>query len=78
MSRRTDLEWLLEIARESINDSEPEKRAPLIGQMRAITSELESLGGAESAEKGGLIDFQEALAKRRQSAATASGGTSRH
>lgn len=66
MSRLSELEWMRDIARKSIEEADPEKRAALIAQLRAIVKEIAELGGSESAERSGLIDFQEALSKRRQ------------
>lgn len=68
MSRREDLEWMRDIVRTSIESVEPGKRAPLVSQLRHIVAELDAAGGESSTgERSGLIDFQEALSKRRQS-----------
>lgn len=74
MDRLAELRWLLDMTRESIEASDPERRAPLIAQMRALVEEIEAAGGGESrpAERNGLIDFQEALADRKQPKAKAS------
>ena len=77
MSRREDLLWLLDVTRASIEETDSEKRAPLIGQMRAIVAELDSLADDGVVERNGLIDFQNALAKRRQSDPKLSGGAAR-
>lgn len=68
MARLDDLNWLLEIVRSSIEESDPEKRAPLVAQMRAVSAEIDSLSAGDVGERNGLIDFQQELAKRRQPA----------
>lgn len=65
MARIDDLRVLREITLESIKAADPEKRAPLIGQMRGVLAELADLGDGAGGERTGLIDFQEALAKRK-------------
>ncbi len=79
MDRLAELEWLLATTRESIEQSDPERRAPLIAQMRALTEDIEAAGGGEArpVERNGLIDFQEALAERKQPAAKGSRRSSR-
>lgn len=75
MSRLEKLRQLEEIAFESIEAADVDKRSPLIGQLRAILTEIEEIEGAspgEVVESNGLIDFQAALAERRQSAASGS------
>lgn len=75
MSRLEKLRDLEEITRESLDEAAADKRSPLIAQMRGILSEiaeLEGSGGGEVVESNGLIDFQAALAERRQSAASGS------
>lgn len=75
MNRLEKLRMLEEIALGSINDAPVDKRSPLIGQYRAILAEIAELEGArggEVVESNGLIDFQAALAERRQSAASGS------
>lgn len=75
MDRLGKLRMLEEVTLESINEAPVDKRSPLIGQMRAILAEiaeLEGTRGGEVVESNGLIDFQAALAERRQSAASGS------
>ena len=75
MSRLKKLRELEELTMEAIVSVDPDKRSPLIAQMRGILSEiaeLEGSGGGEVVESNGLIDFQAALAERRQSAASGS------
>jgi len=67
--RKSELAWLLSVLHESIEESPPDKRAPLAAQMRAVLEELDSLGAPEEVERTGLLDFQEALESRRKSAA---------
>ncbi|WP_353809087.1 hypothetical protein [Agromyces sp. SYSU T00194] len=71
-SRLEELRWLVEVTRDSLAEAPADKRSPLIGQMRALLQEIEELGGrsdAAPAERTGLLDFQEALAKRQSEAA---------
>lgn len=70
MNRLEKLRDLEELTLGSIELSEPEKRSALIGQYRAILAEIAELdiGSGEEVETNGLIDFQAALAERRQSA----------
>lgn len=75
MSRLDDLQRLYDLTWDSLDEAPADKRSPLIGQMRAILAEiaeLEGSGGGEVEETNGLIDFQSALAERRQSAAKGS------
>lgn len=75
MSRLEKLRDLEDLTLESIEESSSDKRSPLIAQYRAILTEiaeLEGSGGGEVVESNGLIDFQAALAERRQSAASGS------
>lgn len=72
MSRLDDLRRLYDLTWDSLADAPADKRSPLIGQMRGILAEiaeLEGSAGGESEETNGLIDFQSALAERRQSTA---------
>lgn len=71
MSRLDKLRDLEDLTMDAIVAADPEKRSPLIGQYRAILAEIAEIEGAspgEVVESNGLIDFQAALAKRRQSA----------
>lgn len=72
MTRRDDLERMRTMLWESIELSPAEKRAPLVAQLRGVVQELDASEDASPAERSGLIDFQEALGKRRQSAADGS------
>lgn len=75
MSRLEQLKWALNVARESISEADPDKRSPLIGQYRALLSEIADLEGdvPVSDEKvSGLVILQEEFAKRRQSGTTGS------
>ena len=68
MARLEELEDLRVVLWESIKETPHEKRAPLAAQLRGVLSEISELGGdAAPVERNGLVDFQEALAKRRQS-----------
>lgn len=69
MARIDDLRDLRELLWLSIREADAEKRAPLVNQMRGVLSELAELGDGAGGERTGLIDFQEALAERKQSAA---------
>lgn len=72
LSKLRELEYL---TLESIEESSSDKRSPLIAQYRAILTEiaeLEGLVGDGVVKSNGLIDFQAALAERRQSAASGS------
>lgn len=69
-SRLAKLRQLEAITLASINDAPSDKRAPLIGQMRAILAEIETLD-AETAKGGDPIDE---IAARR---AARGGATSR-
>lgn len=69
MSRLEKLRQLEEIAFESIEAADVDKRSPLIGQYRAILAEISEIEGespGEVVESNGLIDFQAALAERRR------------
>ena len=68
MARIDDLRDLREILWASIKEADPEKRAPLVSQMRGVLAELAELGDNAGVERTGLIDFQEALAGRKQPA----------
>lgn len=74
MSRLEKLRELEVFTLESLEESPVDKRSPLIAQYRAILSEIALLEGdaGEAVESNGLIDFQAALAERRQSAASGS------
>lgn len=72
MARIDDLRDLREVVWESIRSADAERRAPLVSQLRGILAELAELGDGGSSERTGLIDFQEALAERKQSAAKSS------
>lgn len=74
MSRLEKLRELEVFTLESLEESPVDKRSPLIAQYRAILSEIAALEGdaGEVVESNGLIDFQAALAERRQSAASGS------
>lgn len=68
MSRLEELDDLRRLLWESIEGTPPDKRAPLSAQLRGVLTEIAELGGdAAPVERNGLVDFQEALAKRRQS-----------
>lgn len=78
MSRLDDLEELRSLLWESISETPPDKRAPLAAQLRGVISEISELGGgAAPVERNGLVDFQQELAKRQQSAAAGSRRPSR-
>ena len=69
MSRIEELKDLKRIVWDSIAEAPAEKRGPLVAQYRAILQEIEAGSDAQQGEdRSGLIDFQEALDKRRQSA----------
>lgn len=71
MSRLEKLRELEVFTLESIEEAPADRRSALIAQYRAILveiAELEGDSGGEAVESNGLIDFQAALAKRRQSA----------
>ena len=74
MGRLEKLRELEVFTLESLEESPVDKRSPLIAQYRAILSEIAALEGdaGEAVESNGLIDFQAALAERRQSAASGS------
>lgn len=72
MARIDDLRDLREILWESVKAADPEKRAPLVNQLRGVLSELADLGDSAGGERTGLIDFQQALAERKQSASKSS------
>lgn len=75
MAQIDDLKWALGVARDSIAESDPDKRSPLLGQFRALLAEIaeiESAAPAENVEVNGLVILQEELAKRRQSGSAAS------
>ena len=74
MGRLEKLRELEVFTLESLEESPVDKRSPLIAQYRAILSEIALLEGdaGEAVESNGLIDFQAALAERRQSAASGS------
>lgn len=70
MSRIEELKDLKKIVWDSISEAPAEKRGPLVAQYRAILQEIEAGSDPQQGEdRSGLIDFQEALDKRRQSAA---------
>lgn len=72
-SRLDTLNWLYEITRDSIEEAPADRRSPLIAQLRGIAEEIADLGGEmREPERNGLIDFQAALADRKQSAAKGS------
>ena len=77
MSRKDKLETLLTIAWDSLGECPPDKRSPLIAQIRGILTELDGDAAPAQVERNGLVDFQEALAQRRQSAAAGKGRTRR-
>ncbi len=68
-SRRDELLWLLDVVRESIMLAPPEKRAALVMQMRGLLAELGEMGENGDEQDSRLIDFQQALAARRDAAA---------
>lgn len=71
MSRLEKLRELEDLTMEAIVSVDPDKRSPLIAQMRGILSdiaELDGSDGSEVVESNGLIDFQAALAERRRAA----------
>lgn len=72
MSRLEELKAAKELVWESIQVADPEKRAPLVNQWRALESTIASLEGS-SGKKGDPIDE---LAARRaaRGGATASSG----
>lgn len=74
MGRLEKLRELEVFTLESLEESPVDKRSPLIAQYRAILSEIAALEGdaGEAVESNGLIDFQAALAERRQSTASGS------
>lgn len=74
MGRLEKLRELEVFTLDSLEESPVDKRSPLIAQYRAILSEIAALEGdaGEAVESNGLIDFQAALAERRQSAAKGS------
>lgn len=79
-SQLSKLQWALEVTRSSIEEVDADKRSPLLAQYRALLSEISELEGAnpdEKAEVNGLVILQEELAKRRQSGASPSRGSSR-
>lgn len=70
MASLDDLERLRDLLWESIEETAPDRRAPLAAQLRGTLSEIVELGGdIAPVERNGLVDFQEALAKRKQSKA---------
>ncbi len=81
MSRLDDLKWALEVARASILEAEPDKRSALLGQFRAVLSEIAELEGVDpeslKGEVNGLVILQEELAKRKQSGASGSRSSAR-
>lgn len=71
MDRLDKLRDLEDLTMEAIVSADPDKRSPLIGQYRAILAEVAEIEGespGEVVESNGLLDFQAALAKRRQPA----------
>jgi hypothetical protein len=76
MTRLEDLKWALEVTRDSIGEAEPDKRSALLGQFRALLSEIAELEGVDPAslkgEVNGLVILQEELAKRKQPGASGS------
>lgn len=81
MARLEDLKWALEVARDSLEAAEPDKRSPLLAQFRALLEEIEDVEGAKPAEGepevNGLVILQEEIAKRRQSGASGSRSSAR-
>lgn len=70
MSRLEELEDLRVVLWESIRETPFDRRAPLAAQLRGVLTEISELGGdAAPVERNGLVDFQEALARRKQSKA---------
>lgn len=70
MERLETLRWLFEVTRESISEAPPDRRSPLIGQLRGIAEEIAELEGAsrvpvEPVEVSGLVDFQRKLEERK-------------
>lgn len=70
-NRLDELDSLFETATASLAEVEPDKRAPLLREARAILAEIDALGGASAPkveEVNGLVDFQKRLAERQPGA----------
>lgn len=68
MSRLDELRAARDLMWESIRVADPEKRAPLMNQWRALESTIAELSGAGSSEGTGLSEFERRLAERGGSA----------
>jgi len=65
LSRLDDLKNLREVLIASIDEAEPDKRAPLANQLRATLAEIDELAGAAPVEGGGNVSaIEEARARR--------------
>ena len=68
MSRLDELKAARDLMWESIRVADPEKRAPLMNQWRALEATIAELGSGSSAEGTGLSEFERRLAERGGSA----------
>lgn len=64
MSRLDDLRNLREVLIASIDEAEPDKRAPLANQLRATLVEIDELMGAEPVVGGNVSPIAAAIAAR--------------
>lgn len=68
MSRLDELKAARDLMWESIQVADPEKRAPLMNQWRALEATIAELSGAGASEGTGLSEFERRLAERGGSA----------
>ena len=64
LSRLDDLRNLREVLIASIDEAEPDKRAPLANQLRATLVEIDELAGVEPVVGGNVSAIEEARARR--------------
>ena len=64
MSRLGDLRDLREVLIASIDEAEPDKRAPLANQLRATLAEIDELAGAEPVVGGNVSPIEQARERR--------------
>lgn len=67
-SRLDELRAAKDLLWESIQVTDPEKRAPLVNQWRALEATIAELAGEGVAEGTGLSEFERRLAERGGSA----------
>ena len=64
LSRLDDLRNLREVLIASIDEADPDKRAPLANQLRATLVEIDELAGVEPVVGGNVSAIEEARARR--------------